>query len=117
MRGDARPARLCTSRTAANRPHTRGDQGKRVTAIYWGSSGAASTTSPKTFWGWHDKQLPNGTVIWISPSRNVSVMPLMHRNEREGEPIMTTTHDDTATSWRDLADQLTPKQTKSLDKI
>lgn len=38
-------------------------------------------------------------------------------NEREGEPIMTTTHDDTATSWRDLADQLTPKQTKSLDKI
>ena len=29
-------------------------------------------------------------------------------NEREGEPIMTTTHDDTATSWRDLADQLTP---------
>jgi len=30
---------------------------------------------------------------------------------------MTTTHDDTATSWRDLADQLTPYQTKSLDKI
>jgi hypothetical protein len=29
-------------------------------------------------------------------------------NEREGEPIMTTTHDDTATSWRDHADQLTP---------
>ena len=30
---------------------------------------------------------------------------------------MTTTHDDTATSWRDLADQLTPWPTKSLDKI
>lgn len=22
----------------------------------------------KTFWGWHDRQLPDGTVIWTSPS-------------------------------------------------
>ena len=39
MHGDERSARLCTSRIATNRPHTRGDQRKRVTAIYWGSSG------------------------------------------------------------------------------
>jgi hypothetical protein len=39
MHGDERSARLCTSRTAANRPQTRGDQRKRVAAIYWGSSG------------------------------------------------------------------------------
>jgi hypothetical protein len=24
----------------------------------------------KTFWGWRDQQLPDGTVIWISPSRH-----------------------------------------------
>jgi hypothetical protein len=39
MRGDERSACLCTPRTAANWPHTCGDQRKRVTAIYWGSSG------------------------------------------------------------------------------
>ena len=22
----------------------------------------------KTFWGWHDRQLPDGTVIWMMPS-------------------------------------------------
>ena len=22
----------------------------------------------KTFWGWHDQQLPDGTLIWTSPS-------------------------------------------------
>lgn len=22
----------------------------------------------KTFWGWHDEQLPDGTVIWRSPA-------------------------------------------------
>jgi hypothetical protein len=27
----------------------------------------------KTFWGWHDQQLPDGTVIWISPSRQTYV--------------------------------------------
>jgi hypothetical protein len=30
----------------------------------------------KTFWRWRDQQLPDGTVIWTSPSRNVVVMPL-----------------------------------------
>ncbi|ORB59715.1 hypothetical protein BST47_30160, partial [Mycolicibacterium tusciae] len=23
----------------------------------------------KTFWGWHDQQLPDGTVIWTCPQR------------------------------------------------
>lgn len=27
----------------------------------------------KTFWGWHDEQLPDGTIIWTSPSGWVSV--------------------------------------------
>jgi len=22
----------------------------------------------KTFWGWHDQQLPDGTLVWTSPS-------------------------------------------------
>lgn len=22
----------------------------------------------KTFWGWHDRQLPNGTIVWTSPT-------------------------------------------------
>jgi hypothetical protein len=39
MRDGERPARLCTSHTAANRPRTAGDLRKRVAAIYWGSSG------------------------------------------------------------------------------
>jgi hypothetical protein len=39
MHGDERSARLCTCRTAANRPCNRGDQRKRVTATSWGSSG------------------------------------------------------------------------------
>jgi hypothetical protein len=39
LRDGERSARLCTSSTAPPRPHTPGDQGKRVTAIYWGSSG------------------------------------------------------------------------------
>ena len=42
MRGDERPARLCTSCTAVNRPHNRGDLRKRVTAIYWGQVVAGS---------------------------------------------------------------------------
>jgi hypothetical protein len=29
---------------------------------------------------------------------------------------MTTTHDDNATTWRDLADQLTPKQQATLER-
>jgi hypothetical protein len=27
----------------------------------------------KTFWGWHDKQLPDGTIIWTSPSGQMYV--------------------------------------------
>jgi hypothetical protein len=27
----------------------------------------------KTFWGWRDKQLPDGTVIWTLPSGDVYV--------------------------------------------
>ncbi len=27
----------------------------------------------KTFWGWHDQQLPDGTVIWTSPSQQTYV--------------------------------------------
>jgi hypothetical protein len=27
----------------------------------------------KTFWGWHDQQLPDGTVIWTSPSGQTCV--------------------------------------------
>ncbi|HXO80412.1 MAG TPA: HNH endonuclease signature motif containing protein, partial [Mycobacterium sp.] len=27
----------------------------------------------KTFWGWSDQQLPDGTVIWISPSEQTYV--------------------------------------------
>jgi hypothetical protein len=27
----------------------------------------------KTFWGWHDHQLPDGTVIWTSPGRRTYV--------------------------------------------
>lgn len=27
----------------------------------------------KTFWGWHDQQLPDGTVIWTAPSGHTSV--------------------------------------------
>lgn len=27
----------------------------------------------KTFWGWRDKQLPDGTVIWTSPSGDTYV--------------------------------------------
>jgi hypothetical protein len=23
----------------------------------------------KTFWGWRDQQLPDGTILWISPNR------------------------------------------------
>src|ERR1700689_4746493 len=39
MRDGERPARLCTLCTRANRPPTVRDLGKRVAAIYWGSSG------------------------------------------------------------------------------
>ena len=39
MRAGERPARLCTSRTPANRLHSRGDQGKRVTRYFLGVSG------------------------------------------------------------------------------
>ena len=28
----------------------------------------------KTFWGWQDQQLPDGTLIWTSPSGNVGLM-------------------------------------------
>jgi hypothetical protein len=49
MRGDERSACLCTRRMAANRPNNRGDQRKRVTAIYWGSSGASSETMKPVF--------------------------------------------------------------------
>jgi hypothetical protein len=35
VRDGERSARLCTSCTAASRPHIRGDQRKRVAAIYW----------------------------------------------------------------------------------
>jgi hypothetical protein len=28
----------------------------------------------KTFWGWDDMQLPDGTVIWVLPERNVGSM-------------------------------------------
>jgi hypothetical protein len=49
MRDGERPARLCTSRTGTRRAHTRGDLGKRVTAIYWGQVVAGSNTvSPTT---------------------------------------------------------------------
>jgi hypothetical protein len=27
----------------------------------------------KTFWGWHDRQLPDGTVIWTMPSGHTLV--------------------------------------------
>jgi hypothetical protein len=27
----------------------------------------------KTFWGWSDQQLPDGTVVWTSPSRHTYV--------------------------------------------
>jgi hypothetical protein len=27
----------------------------------------------KTFWGWHDQQLPDGTVIWTAPSKQTYV--------------------------------------------
>ena len=27
----------------------------------------------KTFWGWHDQQLADGTIIWTSPSGNTYV--------------------------------------------
>jgi hypothetical protein len=27
----------------------------------------------KTFWGWSDQQLPDGTVIWTSPSRDTYI--------------------------------------------
>nr|WP_244904170.1 HNH endonuclease signature motif containing protein [Mycobacterium triplex] len=27
----------------------------------------------KTFWGWHDRQLPDGTIIWTSPSGRTHV--------------------------------------------
>jgi hypothetical protein len=30
---------------------------------------------------------------------------------------MTTTHDDNATSWRELADQLTPEQIAELEEL
>jgi hypothetical protein len=39
LRDGERSARLCTSSTAPPRPHTPGDQRKRVTVIYSGSSG------------------------------------------------------------------------------
>src|ERR1700730_1758710 len=40
MRDVERSARLCTSRTPANPPRAYGEQRKRVTAIFWGSSGS-----------------------------------------------------------------------------
>jgi hypothetical protein len=27
----------------------------------------------KTFWGWRDRQLPDGTVIWTLPDRVVDI--------------------------------------------
>jgi uncharacterized protein DUF222 len=27
----------------------------------------------KTFWGWHDQQLPDGTVIWTSPAEQIFI--------------------------------------------
>jgi len=27
----------------------------------------------KTFWGWHDQQLPDGTLVWTSPSGQTHV--------------------------------------------
>ncbi|ORB42312.1 hypothetical protein BST39_09985, partial [Mycobacterium paraseoulense] len=27
----------------------------------------------KTFWGWRDQQLPDGTLIWTSPARRTCV--------------------------------------------
>ena len=78
---------------------------------------AASTTSAKNVLG-----LARQTIAQRHRDLDLAVKECLGdatnaSNEREGEPIMTTTHDDTATSWRDLADQLTPQQTKSLDKI
>jgi hypothetical protein len=59
MRDDERPAHLCTSRMAANRPHAPGDQRKRVTAIYWGSSGRRfKSCQPDT-----------GQRVFLEPSR------------------------------------------------
>jgi hypothetical protein len=48
-------------------------QVKKILAA--GSSGIGSemyfsqsvSSSPQTFWGWHDRQLTDGTVIWMTP--------------------------------------------------
>jgi hypothetical protein len=48
MRDGKRPVRLRTSGTATFRPNTARDQGRRLTTIYWGSSGSPSSALIRT---------------------------------------------------------------------
>jgi hypothetical protein len=74
MRGDERPARVCTSRTAANRPHARGDQRKRLTAIYWGSSGLVAAS--ETAWVHRNTVTRKSVVVCSTPmTRNRPELP------------------------------------------